>query len=803
MLFSLVQKHLGFSIFFVALFFLPKNSLHAQVLAEISGEIVDGSTQEKLQGALISLKKNHIQFSNEKGVFQFSDLEPREYHLSIRAKGYQERKWNIQIVAGQKLVLHIAMKPLIRQDEEVIISASRTSETLSEVPSSVTVIGKNHLAKQQAVASSMADVLSEIPGMAMGSGSLKNDTQSLRGRTPLVLIDGIPQSTPLRNMHRDINAVDLNMLERVEVIKGATAVYGNGSDGGIINFITKKPPKGKPFAALTRLFQTGPLSGFKKGAGIGIYQEFSGKPGSWDYIISGLYESTGVFYDARSRVMSPFYGMGENRTYAIFGKFGYDITPDERIEWMLSYYRSLQYTQYIGARDGRYGKHPETGVLGHEKGKPQGVPHNFNSRFTYNLRGVFSSDTDLEMSLYLQNFNALAYFNEKFYDPSTGKKGGQSQVLASKKGWRMNLDTPFYFSQAIYGKLLYGLDVLNDKTRQSLLDGRNWVPELNMWNYAPYAQLKLYVLGDWLVKGGVRFDNIQVYVPDYTTLHLSDKGKTTGGVAVTGGKLSYGSTVFNLGLRYNRFKVFKPFLSFSQSFSIAQIGRELRDVPPGKGGTFVKSIRPKAVIANNYEFGFDSYPNHFVHLTGSLFLSTSELGAQLVSVDGIYKVSRAPERIYGCEAQVNFFPLKKWTTGVSLAYIQGQIDKSGNLRYDDPEDAFINSLRIPPFKVSSYIEYDDKKRFQFRLSGLFSASRALFSPQKNGRYKEGEGPILPITLIHLATTYRLSKQLRLELGIQNLFNKEYYSQSSMILGRDDRYIQGSGARYRLGLHYVF
>jgi len=39
---------------------------------------------------------------------------------------------------------------------------------------------------------------------------------------------------------------------------------------------------------------------------------------------------------------------------------------------------------------------------------------------------------------------------------------------------------------------------------------------------------------------------------------------------------------------------------------------------------------------------------------------------------------------------------------------------------------------------------DDKKHFQIRLSGLFSASRWFFFSGKKGRYKEGEELILPV-----------------------------------------------------------
>ncbi|WP_042723354.1 type I restriction endonuclease, partial [Flavobacterium sp. B17] len=46
----------------------------------------------------------------------------------------------------------------------------------------------------------------------------------LRGRQVLVLIDGIPQSTPLRNGARDIRSIDPSVIERIEVINGLPLV---------------------------------------------------------------------------------------------------------------------------------------------------------------------------------------------------------------------------------------------------------------------------------------------------------------------------------------------------------------------------------------------------------------------------------------------------------------------------------------------------------------------------------------------------------------------------------------------------
>ncbi|PAM93346.1 TonB-dependent receptor, partial [Flavobacterium sp. IR1] len=118
---------------------------------------------------------------------------------------------------------------------------------------------------------------------------------------------------------------------------------------------------------------------------------------------------------------------------------------------------------------------------------------------------------------------------------------------------------------------------MNDITSQNLIDGRVWVPEMDMTNFAPYAQLKT-LYNDFVLKAGIRFENINIDVPDFTTIYVFPYQSETpnGGVAVDGGELQYDATTFNVGLRYNGWELFKPFVSFSQSFSIADLGRTLR-----------------------------------------------------------------------------------------------------------------------------------------------------------------------------------------------------------------------------------
>ena len=78
------------------------------------------------------------------------------------------------------------------------------------------------------------------------------------------------------NGSRDIWTLDPAVIEMVEVIKGATSIYGNGSGGGIINFITKSAAADKAFSGTTSIGGSGNLAHPANSLGYRISQLFSG-----------------------------------------------------------------------------------------------------------------------------------------------------------------------------------------------------------------------------------------------------------------------------------------------------------------------------------------------------------------------------------------------------------------------------------------------------------------------------------------------------------------------------------------------
>ncbi|MDC8103829.1 TonB-dependent receptor [Chryseobacterium sp. B21-037] len=679
-----------------------------------------------------------------------------------------------------------------RRLEEVIITASRSPEIVKKTASTVHIIHKKEIEEQSLISPDLSNILAyKVPGLAFGNNLVGNRGQTLRGRNVLVMIDGIPQSSPLRNNDREIRSIDPSVLERIEVVKGATSIYGNGAEGGIINYITQKNTKSKPFSGKTVLgFTSHDLFNsnmFKSdgGAGYRVSQSFFGNLGKWDYLINGTITQNGVKIDGDDLVQNPRYGLGETSVGNIFGKVGYNIDDDNRVELMYNYYSSLQDSKYI-LDIGKYGERPSTGKLGNREGVKEGTRYNHNGYLKYINKNIFHQ-TSLNTTLYFQDF----YTIYDYRNPPRWKTGGQSAILEKKYGFRADFNTEFKKGNELMGSLTYGLDLLNEKTSQPLVDGRIWVPEMSMLAAAPFVQGKLFITKDLTVKAGLRWDKISVKVPDYTTLPSGNASEFN----VQGGRLNYSNISYNVGVSYVAIDFFQPFTSYSRGFNIYDLGRVLRDAKTN----VLNEINTDPVVIDNYEIGFNSKIGRAVDFSASYFYNYSKLGADLVSVNGFWTPLRAPQYISGVELAMNVYPTRGLSIGANYTYQEGKVD----VKNDNSYDKYLSGLRIAPARLNSYIKWNNKsQKLQLGVYHMYSFKREQFEPI-SGKYQEGEGPVKEFNLFNFQGSYQFNNVITVGLGIENVLNKTYYTPTSMYTARDAEYVRGNGRYYTLSLNFNY
>lgn len=153
------------------------------------------------------------------------------------------------LVATLAVFSSLAQTPL----DEVVVSSPRLDVPFSDDSKSVTVITAEQIADTPV--SNLVDLLRFQAGIDIRRQGIEGAQADvyLRGGTfdqVLLLIDGIRVDDPQTGHHTLNSALPLEVIERIEIVKGPAArIYGQNALTGAINIVTKK--EGKKGATLT------------------------------------------------------------------------------------------------------------------------------------------------------------------------------------------------------------------------------------------------------------------------------------------------------------------------------------------------------------------------------------------------------------------------------------------------------------------------------------------------------------------------------------------------------------------------
>lgn len=138
--------------------------------------------------------------------------------------------------------------------EPVIVTATRTAQTVDATLTSVSVITRADIEQQQA--ESIPDLLRGLPGVNIvnNGGAGKVTSLFLRGTEAshvLVLIDGIKVGSATLGT-ASLQHIPVEQIERIEIVRGPrSSLYGSEAIGGVIQIFTRKQSGDwKPFASL-------------------------------------------------------------------------------------------------------------------------------------------------------------------------------------------------------------------------------------------------------------------------------------------------------------------------------------------------------------------------------------------------------------------------------------------------------------------------------------------------------------------------------------------------------------------------
>jgi outer membrane receptor for ferrienterochelin and colicins len=134
---------------------------------------------------------------------------------------------------------------LVKELDEVIITATRTIRQLSSLPLPAQIISKKELQLTNSLR--LNDILNEQTGLITVSdfgGGEGVQLQGLDSQYTLILVDGVPLIGRSAGT-LDLSRITVGNIKQIEIVKGASSsLYGSEALGGVINIITEEPKKG-------------------------------------------------------------------------------------------------------------------------------------------------------------------------------------------------------------------------------------------------------------------------------------------------------------------------------------------------------------------------------------------------------------------------------------------------------------------------------------------------------------------------------------------------------------------------------
>lgn len=668
--------------------------------------------------------------------------------------------------------------------DRIVLTGSRAPEKISEIARTIKVVDEAQIKAAALQGKSLQQILAEtVPSFdAASEGSRTSYGQNLRGRTALVLIDGVSLNSA-RGLSRQFDSIDPFNIARVEVLSGATALYGGNATGGIINIITKKGrDAGDGLHAETQVGIVGGFQGSqdldRNAAGAVTYNS-----ANWDARLSVSGNRTGAYYDGSGEMVTPDITQSStafNKRIDVMGSVGVQIDEDRRLDATMQYFDSAQDSDY-----GLYYGPFLSGLT--------------NPRL-FEARSGYSSDVEPQTR---RKMLTLSYTDADFFGqqlllqgaarsedivfnpfPSTGTAAGTYFGASQQK-------TEYYsFKAAIVSELTdtvtltYGVDADRDSLSadQSIFNLTTAVmsggldfdtigitglyPDIDVSTIAGFTEASWEATDRLTVSGGLRYQFAKTEVGDFVgaaqQVAILNRAATSAD-AIPGGDVNYDALLVNAGATYDVTPDQQIYANFSQGF-------ELPDPAKYYGvGTYklsnghyvlnnsvnVSTSALEAIKTDSFEVGF-RHDDGSLNVTTAAYYSTSDRSISLNRTTLTIGMNDEKRRVYGIEAEAGYKFDNGFDVGLLGHWVKSE-KKGANGWYQESVGTASTS------KAGGHIGWGNEA-FSIRLT-----AEHVFSLEDDAGY-EIEG----YNLFNLGGRYTFAEQATtINFGIQNLFDTDY------------------------------
>ncbi|MDA0740250.1 MAG: TonB-dependent receptor [Nitrospirae bacterium] len=592
----------------------------------------------------------------------------------------------------------------VQQLGEYVISDSRLPAVQTDVysvPAKITVITAEDI--QKLGARTIQEAMQYATGIVMYNevGNAFEHRIDLRGfnSTPApsisVFLDGMRVNEPsFNNINFDL--IPFETIERIEIVPGPQAIFGQNSLGGTINIVTKTAAAKRQVSA-------------EVAYGSFNHERFnvnaSGPVGKFNYFFNATQESETGFRDESG-----------GRVFRFFSKFGY--RPSAQTDVNLSYTYVKDHLSQAGASPIRIANvNPEANVTPGDFFDRENNVVRLNVRQELPFGMVFSSNgyyRNLQEASFLVSvpFSLGGAFPTSFSLSETEIWGGTIQLAQSTSLFGLE-------NNAVMG-VEVAWNRFDSETAFAFQDSDEEVLGL-------FAQDSIHLLPNLILSGGLRFDQSEIEFSDKFAPTLNNTRK-------------FDRVTPRAGITYLITSMASVYLSYSQGFRIPTVSEMF-----AIGGGFTSNPNLAPVRSHNFEVGGKaqigpwsdiSIAFYQSNLRDEIFLTC--LVCNFSSFDGINRNLEKTRR-RGIEVTLKVRPSKLFDGSINYTFTEAQFQSmqilgsgGSGVRVVDVGDSL---PLVPKNRLSIIGNYYPLDGVTLTLMGLYVSSQFYQNDENNARTK--------------------------------------------------------------------
>ncbi|MBN8701272.1 MAG: TonB-dependent receptor [Chitinophagales bacterium] len=210
--------------------------------------IIKDAEANPLQGATASIKTlNKSAIADSNGIVTIKNIPTGKFEIIFSHVGLEEKTIEVQFPIATDSLLEIALQETEHEENEVIVTSTRTSRSIANIPTRIeTISGEELEEKGNMKPGDIRMMLNESTGIQTQQTSATSYNSSIRiqgldGKYTQIIRDGFPLYSGFSGGLGLLQIVPLD-LKQVEVIKGSSStLFGGGAIAGLVNLVSKNP----------------------------------------------------------------------------------------------------------------------------------------------------------------------------------------------------------------------------------------------------------------------------------------------------------------------------------------------------------------------------------------------------------------------------------------------------------------------------------------------------------------------------------------------------------------------------------